>query len=37
MDTDEAGTLVRDLMKEWNSIGHVPFKEKINCTSNIMA
>ena len=21
-------TLVRDLMKEWNSIGHVPFKEK---------
>ena len=28
MDTDEAGTLVRDLMKEWNSIGHVPFKEK---------
>ena len=28
MDTDEAGTLVRELMKEWNSIGHVPFKEK---------
>ena len=28
MDTDEANTLVRDLMKEWNSIGHVPFKEK---------
>lgn len=28
MDTDQANTLVRDLMKEWNSIGHVPFKEK---------
>lgn len=28
MDTDEATTLVRELMKEWNSIGHVPFKEK---------
>ena len=28
MDTEEASTLVRDLMKEWNSIGHVPFKEK---------
>src|SRR3712207_9024286 len=28
MDTDEATTLVRELMKEWNSIGHVPFKER---------
>lgn len=28
MDTDEANTLVRDLMKEWNSVGHVPFKDK---------
>lgn len=28
MDSDEAGTLVRELMKEWNNIGHVPFKEK---------
>lgn len=28
MDTDEASTLVRELMKEWNTIGHVPFKEK---------
>ena len=28
MDTEEATQLVRDLMKEWNSIGHVPFKEK---------
>ena len=28
MDTDEATQLVRELMKEWNSIGHVPFKEK---------
>lgn len=28
MDTDEANSLVRELMKEWNSIGHVPFKEK---------
>lgn len=27
-DTDEAVQLVRELMKEWNSIGHVPFKEK---------
>ncbi|MDE5760279.1 MAG: DUF349 domain-containing protein, partial [Bacteroides sp.] len=28
MDTKEASQLVRDLMKEWNSIGFVPFKEK---------
>lgn len=28
MDTEEAGKLVRELMKEWNAIGHVPFKEK---------
>ena len=28
MDTDEASQLVRELMKEWNSIGHVPFKDK---------
>ncbi len=28
MDMEEANTLVRELMKEWNSIGHVPFKEK---------
>ena len=28
MDTDEATQLVRELMKEWNNIGHVPFKEK---------
>ena len=28
MDTNEATQLVRELMKEWNSIGHVPFKEK---------
>lgn len=28
MDTDEANSLVREFMKEWNSIGHVPFKEK---------
>ena len=27
-DTEEANTLVRNLMKEWNAIGHVPFKEK---------
>ncbi|WP_418696708.1 DUF349 domain-containing protein [Bacteroides sp.] len=27
-DSEEATQLVRDLMKEWNSIGHVPFKEK---------
>lgn len=28
MDTEEATQLVRGLMKEWNGIGHVPFKEK---------
>ena len=28
MDVEEATQLVRDLMKEWNNIGHVPFKEK---------
>ena len=28
MDTEEATQLVRDLMKEWNGIGHVPLKEK---------
>ncbi|MEG0038107.1 MAG: DUF349 domain-containing protein [Bacteroides sp.] len=27
-DAEEAGKLVRELMKEWNTIGHVPFKEK---------
>ena len=28
MDTEEAEELVHELMKEWNTIGHVPFKEK---------
>lgn len=28
MDASEAGNLVRETIKEWNSIGHVPFKEK---------
>jgi hypothetical protein len=28
MDAEEAEQLVRDLMKEWGTIGHVPFKEK---------
>ena len=28
MDTDEASQLVKDLMKEWNAIGFVPFKDK---------
>ncbi len=28
MDTDEASQTVRELMKEWNGIGHVPFKDK---------
>lgn len=28
MEVEEATQLVRDLMKEWNAIGHVPFKEK---------
>ncbi len=27
-DTEEAAQLVRGLMKEWNAVGHVPFKEK---------
>lgn len=27
-DADEASKEVRELMKEWNNIGHVPFKEK---------
>ncbi len=31
-----SGNAIRELMKEWNGIGHVPFKEKDgNCTSNI--
>ena len=25
---EDAGNTIRELMKEWNSIGHVPFKEK---------
>ena len=28
IDVEEATQLVRSLMKEWNNIGHVPFKEK---------
>ncbi len=28
MDADEAEELVRELMKEWNTIGHVPFRDK---------
>ncbi|WP_370526933.1 DUF349 domain-containing protein [Bacteroides sp. 51] len=28
METEEAEQLVRELMKEWGTIGHVPFKEK---------
>ncbi len=28
MNAEEAETLVKELMKEWNTIGHVPFKEK---------
>lgn len=27
-DIDDADRQVRELMKEWNSVGHVPFKEK---------
>lgn len=27
-ETEEASKEVRELMKEWNAIGHVPFKEK---------
>ena len=26
--SDKSGNIVRELMKEWNAIGHVPFKEK---------
>ncbi len=28
MEASEAGNLVRETIKEWNTIGHVPFKEK---------
>ena len=28
MEVEEANNLMRSLMKEWNAIGHVPFKEK---------
>lgn len=28
MEANEANNLVRETIKEWNSIGHVPFKEK---------
>lgn len=28
MNTEDATQSVRDLMKEWNGIGHVPFREK---------
>ena len=28
IDTEEANKQVRELMKEWGTIGHVPFKEK---------
>ena len=27
-NSDKSGNIVRELMKEWNGIGHVPFKEK---------
>ncbi len=27
-DTEEAASIVRECTKEWNAIGHVPFKEK---------
>ena len=28
MDTEKAAQLVRQLQKEWNAVGHVPYKEK---------
>lgn len=28
VDAEEAGKLVRELMKEWNTVGHVPFRDK---------
>lgn len=32
---EDADNTIRELMKEWNTIGHVPFKEKISYTNNI--
>ena len=26
--SEKSGNIIRELMKEWNSIGHVPFKDK---------
>ncbi|WP_321424824.1 DUF349 domain-containing protein [uncultured Bacteroides sp.] len=28
MEANEASNLVREIIKEWNTVGHVPFKEK---------
>lgn len=28
IEAEEAGKLIKEMMREWNSIGHVPFKEK---------
>lgn len=28
IEAEKASTLIREIMQEWNSIGHVPFKEK---------
>ncbi len=28
LEANEASNLIREIIKEWNSIGHVPFKEK---------
>lgn len=28
VDAEEAGKLLRELMKEWNAVGHVPFRDK---------
>lgn len=28
LENEEAGTQIREIMKEWSDIGHVPFKEK---------
>lgn len=37
MDVEEATQQVRELMKEWNGIRHVPFKEKDKFTNNTTA
>lgn len=35
LSADEALAELKDMMAEWNAIGHVPFKEKIKSIKNI--